>query len=215
MGQFNWIEVKKRLVDDFSDISIAVETGTLFGDSTAKIAQHFKEVHTIELNEQLHLNAADRFAGTSVNVHFGNSSDVLARLVPLLQAPTIFYLDAHWSGDTKTDWGRSSWKGYHKGTIDTAFVGNEPTSEAQVPLAEELKIIVSKFQHKCIIYIDDMDKFGGPSRLGLKDKSFVGEDWSHLSVALLKEIVEPRLLSWDEVSVGKEQQLFIKMHAKN
>jgi hypothetical protein len=210
MGRFNWREVRKHLDGGFTDIAAAVETGTLFGDSAHEMAQHFKEVHTVELNKQLYLRAIARFVGTPVKVYFGNSAEVLAQLAPRLAAPTIFYLDAHWSGDTSTNWQQSNWKGYRKGTIDTAFVGDRPTPEAQVPLAEELRAIIAGCRHKCVIYIDDMDKFGDGG-VGLKNKAFAGEDWSHLSVALLKNIVAPRLVDWDEVTVGEEKQLFITL----
>ena len=32
-----------------SDYALAVETGTLFGDGTDELREHFKEVHTIEI----------------------------------------------------------------------------------------------------------------------------------------------------------------------
>lgn len=212
MGQFNWEKVQKHLKGGFEDISVAVETGTLFGDSTAEMGNHFNEVHTIELNKELYERAVNRFADNeSIYCHYGNSGEVLELLVSTINQPAIFYLDAHWSGNESTDWKNSKWKGYRAEgkKVNTAFIGDEPTSEAQVPLVEELTHIMNGFPHKCVIYVDDIDKFGENGE-GLRDKAFVGEDWSHLSIQLLKDIVQPRLESWK--TVGK--QLLIRLQAE-
>lgn len=213
MGKFSWNRIKKHLAGGYDDIQIAVETGTLFGDSTKEMSIHFPTVHTIELNDELYQKATTRFAETDgVHCHHGNSGDILQSLVEKLDGPAIFYLDAHWSGDTKTDWKNSLWKGYSvdRAKVNTAFIGDNPTSEAQVPLAEELTHIMEKFSHKCVIYVDDIDKFGDSGE-GLKDKAFVGEDWSHLSISLLKDIVVDRLVEWKVI----KNQLLIKLSAQN
>lgn len=194
MGVFNWNSVKPYLEDDYADIQIAVETGTLFGDSTHEMSKHFAAVHTIELAYPLYLSAVRRFLNTPVHVYFGNSAVVLNVIVPTLAAPTLFYLDAHWSGDNTVDWTRSNWAGYGA-NIDTAYVGTSPTSIAQVPLAFEFTAIVKKFKHPCVLYVDDMDKFDNNGN-GLKDKRFIGEDWTHLTLANLKNILLPRLRTW-------------------
>jgi hypothetical protein len=212
MGQFTWSKVQKHLSGGFEDIQIAVETGTLFGNSTAEMGKHFPEVHTIELNDELHTKAVQRFENFGhIHCHHGNSGEVLGWLVGKLDKPTIFYLDAHWSGDKNTDWKNSNWKGYRaeRKKIDTAFIGDAPTSEAQVPLAEELMHIMEKFTPKCVIYVDDIDKFDKEGK-GTKDKAFIGEDWSHLSINMLQDIVSDRLISWK--IVGK--QLFVKLAEK-
>lgn len=213
MGKFNWNKIKKHITTDYRDITVAVETGTLFGDSTAAMRQHFPEVHTIELDVDLHMRATQRFDSVEgVHCHLGNSGAVLKDLVGKINAPALFYLDAHWSGDSSTDWKNSSWKGYRAegAKVNTAFIGDTPTAEAQVPLAEELGHIVNLFPHKCVIYVDDIDKFGNNGE-GLKDKAFVGEDWTHLSMELMQEIVQPRLVSWQVV----QGQLLIKLAAKS
>jgi hypothetical protein len=212
MGKFNWNKIKKHLTGEYEDLQVAVETGTLFGDSTSEMRNHFDEVHTIELNKELYERAVHRFAPIDgIFCHYGNSGEVLGRLVTEINSSAIFYLDAHWSGDANTDWKNSVWKGYRANgsKVNTAFIGETPTSEAQVPLAEELTHIIEKFPHKCVIYVDDIDKFGDNGE-GLKDKAFVGEDWSHLSMQLLKDIIAPRLVEWKVV----KNQLLIKLSAQ-
>jgi hypothetical protein len=160
---------------------VAVETGTCLGESTARLARRYNLVHTIELSEALYLHAKRRFERFSyVHCHHGDSPKVLARLVPQLEGKVLFYLDAHYSGDCETEWRK--FKGYG---VDTA--------RSRVPLLEELDVIVRLCRGPCTIYIDDMDKFDLDGN-GLRDQGFVGEDWTHLTVQALYDIVEPRVI---------------------
>lgn len=116
-------------------ISIFVEGGTLRGDTAARAAQIFGQVYTIELSPDLH-EAAQRRHAEVRNVTFlrGSTRDVLRRLVPELQAPAIFWLDAHWSGSVTA--GR----------------------EDECPILEEIAIInESSYDH--ILVIDDARLF--------------------------------------------------------
>lgn len=193
MGQFD-IEFLRRHVD-ISKYPCVVETGTLFGDSAQRISEVFPEVHTIEIQPTLYANACKRFMGRSgVTCHYGDSATVLPTLLPRLSKPTIFYLDAHWSGDNSTNWSVSNWKGYG---IDTGYriqgpIEHIPSSRAQVPLEEEITSIVSLFPNECVIYIDDMDKFDASGN-GMRNKGFDGENWSHLSVNSLLQTIGNRL----------------------
>ena len=160
---------------------VAVETGTCLGESTARLAAAFGEVHTIELADEIYLRAKERFAHLPhVHCHLGDSSQVLIALTPLLSGTVLFYLDAHWSGDASTVWGR--FQGYG---VDTA--------RSKVPLLEELEVIVTLCRGPCVVYIDDMDKFDEHGN-GRRDFAFEGEDWSHLTVASLYNAVAPRLV---------------------
>lgn len=180
MGQFDLDFICRHI--DPSKYPCVVETGTLYGDSAMRISEKFPEVHTIEIHPTLFARASHRFSQrASVTCHYGDSAAVLPTLLPTLKNPTIFYLDAHWSGDHTTDWNSSQWKGYGNDTgyrVTGPIAGN-PASRDQVPLEEEIDCIVRNFPLDCVIYIDDMDKFDANGK-GLKDKGFHGEDWSHL-----------------------------------
>lgn len=193
MGIFHYKNIKNYLDNNYK---IAVETGTCLGYSTDILIKHFKKVHTIELDKKLYDMATKKFKdNNNVYCHHGDSKEVLKQIIPLLNQPTVFYLDAHWSGDNTTDWEHSAWKGYDK---PTAYCGKSPTPENQVPLLEELEIINSMFKYDCIIYIDDADKFDKNGN-GLKNKGFIGEDWSHLTLQKLKSVLTDRTLTYEHV----------------
>ena len=76
-----------------------IETGTCFGETTADVSPYFKTCHTIELSPELAEKARARFfLNKRVHVHQGNSAEILDTLLERLQAPAIFWLDAHYSG---------------------------------------------------------------------------------------------------------------------
>ena len=187
------------------DYRIAVETGTLFGDSALKLNRYFPEVYTIEINRGLFEKAVTLLKNhTGIKVLFGDSQVVLKELVQKLQGPCLFYLDAHFSGDRSTDWKASRWKGYK---VDTGFAGDRPTAENQVPLFKEIQLIHDFMKSECVIYIDDIDKFD-ESGAGLKDKEFKGEDWSHLNLNTIRSYLADRTNLWKRV----RRQLIIHLN---
>ena len=108
----------------------------------------------------------------------------------------LFWLDAHWSGDNSVNWGKSKWKGYK---FDTGYIGkvNEnkiPTGEQQIPLEGEILNIYNNIKNECILYIDDFDKICPKTLKGLKNKCFIGEDWSHLDFNKLFKEINDRII---------------------
>jgi hypothetical protein len=117
--------------------SIAVETGTFRGDTTAALACHFREVHTIEVVPALADLARERFrAQPSITVWDGDSPQVLRALLPKLNGPTLFYLDGHDSGGVTGKGGKAC------------------------PVREELEIIFENFSGVAYVVIDDARLFG-------------------------------------------------------
>lgn len=174
------------------DFSVAVESGTFTGASTFEMTKWFQKVYTIEVNDALYENAKKKFAkNTRITCLHGDSATVIPTLN--LDQPTMFYLDAHWSGNKTIDWAKSEWKGYH---LDTGFrtlrVNCEedpqvfPTSQEQLPLEEELTWIFTVFKPKALVVIDDLDKFDEKGQ-GTKNLKFVGEDWSHFNIQTFLE----------------------------
>jgi hypothetical protein len=118
-------------------LSTFVETGTFEGEAVARVRPLFEEIHSIELADKYYAEAAARFADdVVVELHHGDSSDVLRDLRPSLENKSVLYwLDAHWCVADGTAGERS-----------------------QCPLLEELQAIGS-LNSSSVILIDDARLF--------------------------------------------------------
>jgi len=112
------------LMDIFS-IDTLVETGTYEGRTTAFFSMLGKQVHTIEVVQEIYEKTKDSLKDRSnITCYLGSSEKVLKDLLPSLQSkPLLFYLDAHWY---------DNW-----------------------PLLHELEEISKTHYDNCIIVIDD------------------------------------------------------------
>jgi len=127
-----------------SSIKTFVETGTNEGETIEIAAAHFPSCYTIELSKELHEQAAKRLAHTHIQFELGDSSDVLARLTVELKEPTVFYLDAHFSG------------------------GETAQGAEDVPLLNEVAIL-GKRPFLDLIIVDDASLFGYSKSEGLNE----------------------------------------------
>jgi len=119
---------------------IFIETGTYFGDMIQAVKKKFKKIISIELNEDLYEKARNKFAKNShIQIVFGDSADKLEKILPTIDDPCLFWLDAHFSGD-----------GTAKGYLET-------------PIMEELNLILNQSNLNHIILIDDARLFTGKS----------------------------------------------------
>tara|TARA_R100000908_G_C3687877_1_gene103594 strand:+ start:111 stop:692 length:582 start_codon:yes stop_codon:yes gene_type:complete len=116
-----------------------IETGTHIGTTAFEMAKHFERVDTIEIAKNLFDHCKlikEQNELTNVNLHLGDSSILLEKILKNLKGESIFFLDGHYSHGIT---GR----------------GNK-----DVPLLEELKIINSNYYYSSIIIIDDARLFG-------------------------------------------------------
>lgn len=185
MGIFEAQEIKKYI--NLDEYPICVETGTNLGLSTDNLMHIFEKVYTIEIMEDLYNNVKKKYEDSNVECILGDSAEKIKDLVKKIDRPCLFFLDSHYSGHSGTNWNRSFFKGYMVDGkhIDTGYRGektDKPTSQQQTPLKEEIAEINENFPHKCVIYIDDMDKFDSETGEGLKNKGFLGEFWNHLNI---------------------------------
>jgi len=131
---------KQRVVKQFAeryDTTTLVETGTFQGEMVAAVEKYFSEVHTIELGADLAAKATHKFRNhPRVHVYEGDSREVLRRILPSVNSPTLFWLDAHYSE------------------------GITARAEIDSPISEELEIILA-LQKRPIILIDDARMFDG------------------------------------------------------
>lgn len=142
-----------ELAEDLSrglGLTAAIETGTWRGDSAAQMAGVFEQVWTVELSPELHGAAVERHRGQP-DIRFlqGESSSVLAELLPTVEGAALFWLDAHWGGSEGAG------------------------EQRQCPVLDEIAAIDS-WRHaadSCIL-IDDARWFLGPP-----DPKLRREDW--------------------------------------
>ncbi|NJN87145.1 MAG: FkbM family methyltransferase [Leptolyngbyaceae cyanobacterium SL_7_1] len=123
---------------DSYNIRTFIETGTYQGWTAHWASQWFDQVITIELAKPLYDYAKSTYqAATNIEFLYGDTREQLRSIVPRLATPSLFWLDAHWSG------------GVTYGESD------------ECPLAEELEIINrSPLDH--FILIDDARLFLSP-----------------------------------------------------
>lgn len=119
------------------DLKILVETGTYLGDMVNATKGKFKLVYSVELSEFLYNKAKIRFQYDNNVVLFqGDSAVELGNILKLIDAPTIFWLDGHYSSGVTA-----------KGVKDT-------------PIYEELTHLLNNMHYRHVIVIDDARCFG-------------------------------------------------------
>lgn len=119
------------------NIDVLIETGTYKGDTCEIAAQVFKQVHTIELSEELFQYVCQRFAHRSgIFPYQGDSGVLLHQIVAQTGSDQriAILLDSHWSGGDTA-------KGF------------------DVPIIRELEGIKKSGIKSCIILIDDIRCF--------------------------------------------------------
>lgn len=126
-----------------SSIERVVETGTGMGNSLDwAVRSGFAELHSVEMVEVLHAACRQRFAGVShVHLAQGSSCDFLRHMAAQPAAPSLYFLDAHFSGGA--DFGLTSYTASSQ--ADDSF-----------PLLDELDILLEQDLSNSIIIIDDI-----------------------------------------------------------
>jgi hypothetical protein len=158
------------------DIRRAVETGTWQGDSTARLAEIFSNVETIELDRRWYWRARRKFLfRRGIRVRRGSSPNLLR---PATQ-PTLYWLDAHWSGQGTAGEGhecplldeiRATSPGTPKDCylIDDArmFITSPgpPHDPAQWPTLEDIRALLSELRPHHEMLVDDDVIVVRPSR---------------------------------------------------
>jgi hypothetical protein len=132
--------VKQRTLLEFAktfSLDVLVETGTYYGDMVQAMKPHFRRIYSIELSDRLFQQARRRFAGDEhVRILHGDSGDVIADVIAMLDAPALFWLDGHYSAGITA-----------KGDNDT-------------PVHLELCRILADEHRSHVIVIDDARLFG-------------------------------------------------------
>jgi hypothetical protein len=116
-----------------------VETGTYLGETTAALAGDVDHVVSIELGDELHRNARERFAHRrNVTLLQGDSAKLLPQIAAEAPGATLFWLDAHYS------------------------YGNTARGEEDTPVLSELDVVLARGRRGDVILVDDARIFGQP-----------------------------------------------------
>ena len=150
------ITQEKALGHGYEMPDTLVETGTYQGQTPMRLSSYFEDIYTIEA-DPLHFERTVNVLPANVFSLFGQSPLILRELVPLIQCPCVFYLDAHW---------------WANGDITRAEL------EGKTPLLDELKVIGPRVFDDLII-IDDSRLFGRVT----PDAG----DWSSITVCRILE----------------------------
>lgn len=140
-----------------------VETGTALGQTAVPMSAHFPEIHTIEIKEEFFEASWLMATNCKAPIHFyhGPSEEVLPDIAAKLTGPSIFFLDAHWSGE---DTGR--------GSVD-------------VPLLDELRQVDALFPHRGLLILDDLRLFDEPGQVRCE------VNWSGVSLEAIRDCIRP------------------------
>lgn len=81
------------------EITTLVETGTQFGTMIEACKNHFKEIYSVELDDNLYTTAVQRFQGEkNIHLYHGDSAQEMPNILSHISSPALFWLDAHGGG---------------------------------------------------------------------------------------------------------------------
>ena len=86
------------LLRDHLGLTRAVETGTYYGGTARDLSGLFESVVTVELSDDLYEQVSPELAPIPNLQTFHGESPELLRRVHDASVPTLYWLDAHWSG---------------------------------------------------------------------------------------------------------------------
>jgi hypothetical protein len=147
--EFEEITDSIGLRPEYLSIRNFVETGTYKGDTSIMASKHFHNVYTTEIVPALHEESKKKAEEAGVkNITFllGDSVKLLGEIMPKVSEGAVFFLDAHQSG------------------------GDTSNNGKNVPLYEELDVILSFPLGKSLFIIDDVRLW--------KQKCW---DWAHIT----------------------------------
>jgi len=150
---------------DLTKYKTFVETGTFLGDGLVwAVLNGFEKSYSVEIEPTIHARAVARFSRVpNVEISQGSTIDFLSSIVSRIEGPTLFYLDAHWSGT-------------HLGVV-TGKIEDNP-----VPLREE-SLILSGYKDikSSLIVVDDerlmVDPINPPNSWGAHVKQDLFAFW--------------------------------------
>ena len=133
--------IKQRMLLDHAqkfDTDILVETGTFLGDMIFAMKDHFKEIYSIELSEELSERAKSAFRKyPHIHLVAGDSATALESVLGDIKERCLFWLDGHYSG------------------------GITALGEVRCPIRAEIEAIIRHPIKDHVLLIDDAICFDG------------------------------------------------------
>lgn len=170
----------ERIIKEFG-ITDVIETGTYLGSTTKLLADHAPMVHTIESNSRHFTEAreyltAEVFEKRNVEMHLGNSAEVLGGVIDDILAKgrgqrVFMFLDAHW--------------------------------EEYNPLLDELKLIAEK-KIRPIIAIHDF-KIPDHPELGFDTYKDIVYEWDWIKDSILSIYGEDFIRVYNSEATGAKR----------
>lgn len=133
--------LKRRTLREYArrfGLTMLVETGTFYGDTSFALRNDFDSIVSIELDRALHERAKKRLQPyKQITLLQGDSGKVIAGVMQGVSQPVLFWLDAHYSGGITA-----------RGELDS-------------PIFAELEAILTHSIKNHVILIDDARDFTG------------------------------------------------------
>ncbi len=130
-------QIVKRYAHEYGTRTL-IETGTYRGDMVDACSREFTRIISIELDPDLHASTRQRFASSRhIEIHRGDSADLLPRLIKDLSEASLFWLDGHYSA------------------------GATARGTSRTPIMDELHSICEMPDDGHVILIDDARLFVG------------------------------------------------------
>lgn len=200
MGANFHVDIARLIVDIRQNLHVPefIETGANVGETAEWASEHFEKVTTIELDDDLYDEALEK-RGHIENLEFvkGASQQELVHIVPELDEPAVFHLDAHCGGK----WAATAGESRERDDLDIC------------PLLDELEVLAeTDVSH--YLFIDDARVFTSPRR-----RPFDMDEWPNLQEVIhALEAVDPDyeiLIYKDEIiAVPAEGRDFVRQRIR-
>lgn len=133
--------VKQKILKEYAgkyQLHTFVETGTFMGEMIDAVLHTFSQIISVEVDQTLAIRAQKKFSGyPHVTIIHGDSGNVLPAIVADIKQPSLFWLDAHYSG------------------------GVTGKSSLETPIVQELNMLLDSSASDHVILIDDAREFTG------------------------------------------------------
>lgn len=164
--------IKQKMVMSMArkyNIRHLIETGTYLGDMVYAAKNSFDKIDSIELSAELYRNAVERFIkNKKIKIWNGDSAIILSEIIKNTDKPSLFWLDAHYSG----------------GRTARSVLGD-------TPIEKELEIIFEKWNNGNVLLIDDARLFVGRDNYPTIDelRMFINKKSSSLDLKVIDDVI--------------------------